>query len=132
MFMENVPYSSKFSRSINFVIFVRCKLITEILSTNIFSPMGVSIGAAMNHENCCLCRLNHGSFRPRKFGAIRYYTLVNKFRIHMYIVCTYVHVHMQLCTRRWILYFSSTFLSQECFIIKYFKCDCHIRGISGA
>ena len=48
-----VPYSSKFSRSINFVIFVRCKLIMKILSTKIFSSMGVSIGAAMNHENYC-------------------------------------------------------------------------------
>ena len=47
-------YSSKFSRSINFVIFVRCKLITKILSTNFFSPMGMSIRVAMNHENCCL------------------------------------------------------------------------------
>ena len=49
-----VPYSSKFSRSNNFVIFVRCKLITKFLSTKIFTPMGVSIGAAMNHEKCCL------------------------------------------------------------------------------
>ena len=45
-----VPYSSKFSRSNNFVIFVRCKLITKFLSTKNFTPMGVSIGAAMNHE----------------------------------------------------------------------------------
>ena len=45
-----IPYSSKFSRSITFVIFVRCKLITKILSTKFFSPMGLSIGAAMNHE----------------------------------------------------------------------------------
>ena len=52
--LETVPYSSKFSRSINFVIFVRCKLSTKILSTKFFSSMGVSIGAAMNHENCCL------------------------------------------------------------------------------
>ena len=33
----------KFLRSIIFVIFVRCKLITKILSTKFFSPMGVSI-----------------------------------------------------------------------------------------
>ena len=59
-----IPYSSK-----NFVIFVRCK-ITKSLFTKIFSPMGRSIGAAMNHFVCKkLCRLNHGSFRPRKFGA---------------------------------------------------------------
>ena len=45
-----VPYSSKFSRSNNFVIFVRCKLITKFLSTKNFTPMGVSIRAAMNHE----------------------------------------------------------------------------------
>ena len=43
-------YSSKFSRSSNFMIFVRCKLITKFLSTKHFTPMGVSIGAAMNHE----------------------------------------------------------------------------------
>ena len=43
-------HSSKFSRSNNFVIFVRCRLITKFLSTNFFTPMGVSIGAAMNHE----------------------------------------------------------------------------------
>ena len=49
-----VPYSSKFSRSNNFVIFVRCELITKFLSTKNFTPMGVSIGAAMNHEKCCL------------------------------------------------------------------------------
>ena len=49
-----IPYSSKFSRSNNFVIFVRCKLIAKFLSTKIFTPMGVSIGAAMNHEKCCL------------------------------------------------------------------------------
>ena len=55
---RGVPYSSKFLRS---VIFMRCKLITKILFTKMFSPMGMSIGAAMNHENCCLkklCRLN--------------------------------------------------------------------------
>ena len=51
---RGVPYSSKFSRSNNFVIFVRCKLITKFLSTKNFTPMGVSIGAAMNHEKCCL------------------------------------------------------------------------------
>ena len=49
-----VPYSSKFSRSNNFVIFVRCKLITKFLSMKIFSPIRVSIGAAMDHEKCCL------------------------------------------------------------------------------
>ena len=49
-----IPYSSKFLRSNNFVIFVRCKLITKFLSMKIFTPMGVSIGAAMNHEKCCL------------------------------------------------------------------------------
>ena len=36
------------------VISVRCELITKFLSTKIFAPMGVSIGAAMNHEKCCL------------------------------------------------------------------------------
>ena len=51
---EPLPYSSKFSRSNNFVIFVKCKLITKFLSTKFFTPMGVSIGAAMNHEKCCL------------------------------------------------------------------------------
>ena len=51
---SDIPYSSKFLRSNNFVIFVRCKLITKFLSTKIFTPMGVSIGAAMNHEKCCL------------------------------------------------------------------------------
>ncbi len=45
---------SKFSWSINFVIFMKLKLITKILSTEIFSSMGVSTKAAMNHENCCL------------------------------------------------------------------------------
>ena len=49
----SIPYSSKFSRSNNFVIFVRCKLITKFLSTKNFTPMGVSIRAAMNHEKCC-------------------------------------------------------------------------------
>ena len=77
LLLHYVPYSSKFSRSINFVIFffVRCKLITKISSTKIFSPMGVSIGAArITKSVVCkkLCRLNHESFRPRKFGAIRY------------------------------------------------------------
>ena len=52
----NEPYSSKFSRSNNFVIFVRCKLITKFLSMKNFAPMGVSIGAAMNHEKCCSVR----------------------------------------------------------------------------
>ena len=49
-----VRYSSKFSRSNNFVIFVKWNLITKFLSTKIFTPMGVSIGAVMNHEKCCL------------------------------------------------------------------------------
>ena len=48
-----ILYSSKFSRSINLAIFVKGKLITKILFTKNFSPMGVSIGAAMNHGNCC-------------------------------------------------------------------------------
>ena len=34
--------------------------------------MGVSIGAAMNHEKCYLYEAVQGSFRPQKFGAIRY------------------------------------------------------------
>ena len=45
-----VPYSSKFSRSNNFLIFVRCILIAKFLSTKMFTSMGVSIGAAMNHK----------------------------------------------------------------------------------
>ena len=35
-----IPYNSKFLRSNNFVIFVRCKLITKILNTNFFYPYG--------------------------------------------------------------------------------------------
>ena len=41
---DGIPYhnySSKFSRSNNFMIFVRCKLITKFLSTKNFTPMGL-------------------------------------------------------------------------------------------
>ncbi len=34
--------------------FREIEMITKILSTEIFSPMGVSTRVAMNHENCCL------------------------------------------------------------------------------
>ena len=43
-----------FLGQIIFVIFMRCKLITKNLTTKFFTPMDVSIGAAMNHEKCCL------------------------------------------------------------------------------
>ncbi len=43
----------------NFVVnkfrdFRKIEMITKILSTEIFSPMGVSTRVAMNYENCCL------------------------------------------------------------------------------
>ena len=39
----DIPYSSIFSRSNNFVIFVRCKLITKFLSTKNFTPLWVCL-----------------------------------------------------------------------------------------
>ncbi len=71
------PYSSKFSRAKIVVIFVKLRWITKILSMEISSPMGVPTRSALLDQQWITKiiiwkKLNHESFIPQKFGAIRY------------------------------------------------------------